>query len=122
MHATVQLLHRARSEDRRMGGAGKKEEQEVQEDWKEQDEEEWDKQDGQEETTEGNGPLADQGKKLGRGRLIFREVGTKGFIERLALWSDVVNLKDKRKVIFQKSRLKANKKGGATSAKHRYHS
>ena len=33
------------------------------------------------------------GKKLQRGRLIFRKEGTKGFIKRLALWSDVVNWK-----------------------------
>ena len=33
------------------------------------------------------------GKKLQRGRLICRKEGTKGFIERLALWSDVVNWK-----------------------------
>ena len=66
----VQPLHKARSEDRRIGGAGKKEKQEVQEEW---------------------APV-DQGKKLRqRGGLIFRKEGTKGFIERLALWSDVVN-------------------------------
>ena len=38
----------------------------------------------------------DQGKKLRRGRLIFRKEGTKGFIKRLALWSDVVNWKIKK--------------------------
>ena len=60
----VQLLHRARNEDGRMGGAGKKEEREVQEEW----------------------APADQGKKLRRrGRLIFRKEGTKGFIKRLAV-------------------------------------
>ena len=32
-------------------------------------------------------------KKLQRGSLVFRKEGTKGFIERLALWSDVVNWK-----------------------------
>ena len=56
-----------------MGGAGKKE---VQEKWEEQD---------QEETTKGKGAPVDQGKKLRRGRLIFRKEGTKGFIERLAV-------------------------------------
>ena len=66
--------------------------------------------------------LADQGKKLRRGRLIFRKGGTKDFIERLAVWSDVANSKDQRKAIFEKSGLKANKKGGATHAKHVYHS
>ena len=60
----VQLLHKVRSEDRRTGGAGKKEQREVQEEW----------------------APADQGKKLRRrGRLIFRKEGTKGFIERLAV-------------------------------------
>ena len=38
-------------------------------------------------------------RKLRRDRLIFRKEGTKGFIRRLALWSDVVNLKDQRKAI-----------------------
>ena len=88
----VQLLHRSRREDRRTGGAGQKEEQEVQEEWEEQeDQEEWDEQ---EETTKGKRAPADQGKKLRTGRLIFRKEGTKGFIERLALRSDVVNSKD----------------------------
>ena len=46
--------------------------------------------------TEGKGAPADQGKKLRRGRLIFRKEGTTGFIERLALSPDVVNSKDRR--------------------------
>ena len=86
-----------------MGGAGKKEEQEVQEEWEERGQEEWDEQGEREETTNGKAAPADQGKKLQRGRLIFRKEDTKGFIERLALWSDVVNLKDRLKVISEKA-------------------
>ena len=41
----VQLLHRARSEDRRTGGAGKKEEQE--------ERDEWDERSERDETTKG---------------------------------------------------------------------
>ena len=78
----------------RTGGAGKKEEREDQGDQEERDE--WDEW---QETTKGKGAPAVQGKKLQRGRLIFRKEGTKGFIERLALWPDVVNLKDRRKAI-----------------------
>ena len=46
------------------------------------------------ENTKGKAAPADEAReKLRRGRLIFRMEGTKGFIERLALWSDVVNWK-----------------------------
>ena len=47
-----------------------KEEREEKEEWKEQD-----------ETTKGKEAPVDKGKKLRRGRLIFRKEGTKGFIE-----------------------------------------
>ena len=48
------------------------------------------------EDTKGKAALVDNaGEKPGRGRLIFRKEGMKGFIERLALWSDVVNRKSK---------------------------
>ena len=73
----------------------------MQEEWEEQeDQEEWDEQ---EETTKGKRAPADQGKKLRTGRLIFRKEGTKGFIERLALRSDVDNSKDRRKAISPES-------------------
>ena len=66
----------------------------MQEEWEElEDQKERNKQDKQEETTQGKKASADQGKKLRRGRLIFRKEGTKSVIERLALWSDVVNWK-----------------------------
>ena len=38
-------------------------------------------------------PANEAGEKPQRGRLIFRKEGTKGFIERLAFWPDVVNWK-----------------------------
>ena len=46
------------------------------------------------ERTKGKEAPEDIGKKLQKGRLIFRKKSTKGFIERLALWSHVVNSKD----------------------------
>ena len=72
-----------------MGGAGK-EEQEGQEEWEERD-----------ETTKGKEAPADIGKKLQRGRLIFRKEGTEDFID--AGYSDVDNSKDRRKAITPES-------------------
>ena len=46
-----------------------------------------------EDTKDKAAPADEAVKKLRRGRLIFRKEGTKGFIKRLALWSEVVNLK-----------------------------
>ena len=88
-----------RSEDGRTRGPGKKEEREVQEEWPGRA-----RRSGRAEragrNNKSNGAPADQGKKLRRGRLIFRKEGMKGFIERLALWSDVVNSKDRQKAIL----------------------
>ena len=91
MHASTALAQicRTRSEDRRIGGAGKKEVGRARRSGRAG------KQDERNETTKGKGAPADQGKKLRRGRLIFRKEDTKGFIERLALWSDVVDWKDR---------------------------
>ena len=77
----------------RVGSAGRAE-------WGEQEEQEVRaERDEREETTKGMGSPADGGKKLRRSRPIFRKEGPKGFIERLALWSGVVNSKDQRKAI-----------------------
>ena len=46
-----------------------------------------------EDTKDKAAPADDAEEKPQRGRLIFRKEGTKGFIKRLALWSDVVNWK-----------------------------
>ena len=61
-----------------------------------EEQEEWDEWG---KTTKGKG----RREEALKGRLMFRMEGTKGFIERLALWSDVVNSKDQRKAIFEKS-------------------
>ena len=46
-----------------------------------------------EDTKDKAAPADGAGKKLERGRLIFRKEGTKGVIKRLALWFGVVNWK-----------------------------
>ena len=72
---------------------------------------------GKTRTTEGKWAPADQEKKLRRGCLVFRKEGRKGFIERLALLSDVKKSRYRQKTIFKKSGSKAikkGKKGGAT--------
>ena len=60
----VQLLHRARSEDGRIGEAGKKEEREVQEESEEQDQGQRDERDEREETTKGKGSRRTKGRSF----------------------------------------------------------
>ena len=108
----VQLLHVARSEYGRTSGAGKKEDWEVQKEWEEQEgQEEQDEWAEREETTKGKGALADQGKKLRRGRLIFMQEGTKGWLYGL-MWS--TQKIDKRRSL-RKAGLKRIRKVGTTT-------
>ena len=87
-------------DDGMTGEVGKKKERKWLEEREDQEEqEEWDDRDKQEQTTKGKEAPADQGKKLRRGWLIFRKESTKDFIDRLALWFDVVNTKDRRQAI-----------------------
>ena len=61
------FFNRARSEEGITGGAGKNEKRERQEE--------------RDKKTKGKEAPVDKGKKLRRGRLIFRKEGTEGFIE-----------------------------------------